>query len=465
VTFRGELKPMLALAGPVVLAEIGWVSMGIVDTVIVGPLGPAAIGAVGIGHVLFLALAVFGMGLLLGLDTLVSHAFGAGRLDECHRWLLHGVVLALISAPILTGVAFLGMSVLPWWGLAPDVLALTTPYLRVIVWSLLPLLLYAAFRRYLQALGFVTPVTVALVSANVINAVAAWALVFGHLGLPAMGTTGSAVATVVSRVYLAAVLVAAAVYYDRRHRVSLFAIAWRPKRRSLLRLLRLGLPAATQVTLELGVFAAASALAGRLDAVSLAAHQVVFQLASLTFMVPLGVASAGAVRVGHAVGRRDGPAAARSGWMALLLGAGLMTLAALVFVLAPRPLIQAFTRDEAIFEVGRRLLLVAGMFQIFDGLQGVSTGVLRGLGDTRTPMLTNLAGHWLLGLPIGYVLCFWCGWGVVGLWAGLSSGLSAIGLTLAMVWRHRIGGLANVEAADRSSRSGEGTAIASWPDR
>lgn len=441
VTWRDELRPMLALAGPVVLAEIGWMSMGVVDTIVVGDLGPVAIGAVGIGSILFLALAVFGMGLLLGLDTLVSHAFGAGRLEECHRWLLNGVALSLISAPVLTVVAFVGIRWLPAWGLSAPVLALTEPYLKVVVWSLLPLLLYASFRRYLQALGLVTPVTVALVTANIINAVAAWALVYGHLGMPAMGTTGSAVATLVSRIYMAAALLASVVACDRRHHVSLFSVRWRPNRRSLARLLGLGLPAATQVTLELGVFAAVSALAGRLDPVSLASHQVVLNLASLTFMVPLGVASAGAVRVGQAVGRRDARAAERAGWVALLLGTGFMATAAAAFVLVPRPLIAMFTSSEGVFAVGRRLLLVAGMFQLFDGLQGVSTGVLRGLGDTRTPMLSNLAGHWLLGLPVGYVLCFWWNWGVFGLWVGLSVGLVAIGTTLVLAWRQRIAAL------------------------
>ncbi len=433
---------MLALAGPVVLAEVGWVMMGIVDTIIVGPLGPAAIGSVGIGSILFLALAIFGMGLLLGLDTLVSHAYGAGRLDECHRWLLHGILLSLIGAPVLTAVALVGISLLPYWGFPPEVLSLTVPYLHVITWSLLPLLLYASFRRYLQALGIVAPITFALVTANLINAVAAWALVYGHLALPAMGTTGSAVATLISRIYLAAVLLAAVVWYDRQHHISLFTITWKPKKRSLVRLLRLGLPAATQVTLELGVFAAASALVGRLDPVSLASHQIALNLASLTFMVPLGVASAGAVRVGHAIGRRDAQAASRSGWVALILGAGFMSTAALIFIAVPRPLIGIFTSNEAVLAMGRRLLLVAAMFQLFDGLQGVSTGVLRGLGDTRTPMLSNLAGHWLLGLPVGYALCFWWGWGVVGLWIGLSLGLVAIGVFLVLTWRHRIRELA-----------------------
>lgn len=432
---------MLALAGPVVLAEIGWVTMGIVDTIVVGPIGPSAIGAVGIGSILFLVFAIFGMGLLLGLDTLVSHAFGAGRLDECHRWLLHGLTLSLLVAPILTGTALVGIWLLPWCGLQPEVLALTVPYLRVIVWSLLPLLLYASFRRYLQALGIVTPITIALVTANLINAVAAWALVYGHLGLPAMGTTGSGVATLVSRIYLAAALLVSVISTDRRHHISLRSVSWKPGAKQLTRLLRLGLPAAMQVTLEMGVFAAASALAGRLDPVSLASHQIALNLASLTFMVPLGVASAGAVRVGQAVGRRDVRAAARSGWMALMIGAAFMSAAAMVFILAPRPLIGLFSSSEAVFGVARRLLLIAAMFQLFDGLQGVSTGVLRGLGDTRTPMVSNLAGHWLLGLPVGYALCFWWKWGVVGLWTGLSIGLIVIGSTLVFTWSRRIAAL------------------------
>ncbi len=150
---------MLALAGPVVLAEIGWVSMSIVDTIVVGPLGPAAIGAVGIGSILFQAVAIFGMGLLLGLETLVSHAHGAGRLDECHRWLVHGIGLSLLVAPALTVLALVGIAYLPMWGFSGEVLRLTAPYLHVLVWSLLPLLLYAAFRRYLQALAIVKPIT------------------------------------------------------------------------------------------------------------------------------------------------------------------------------------------------------------------------------------------------------------------------------------------------------------------
>jgi MATE family multidrug resistance protein len=439
---------MLALAGPVVLAEIGWVSMSIVDTIVVGPLGPAAIGAVGIGSILFQAVAIFGMGLLLGLETLVSHAHGAGRLDECHRWLVHGIGLSLLVAPALTVLALVGIACLPMWGFSGEVLRLTAPYLHVLVWSLLPLLFYATFRRYLQALAIVKPITVALVSANIINAVGAWALVYGHLGLPRMGTTGSGVATLLARIYLAAFLAAALLHHDRRHHLSVFAVRWHLTWRRLARLVRLGFPAAAQVTLELGVFAAASALAGRLDAVSLASHQVTLNLASLTFMVPLGLASAGAVRVGHAVGRQDARGVSLAGWTALALGVGFMAVAALTFVAFPRALFHLFTSNEDIVSLGARLLLVAAMFQMFDGLQGVATGVLRGLGDTRTPMLTNLVGHWLLGLPLGYALCFGWRWGVIGLWLGLSLGLIVVALVLVVAWRRRVAAFARQVETD-----------------
>ena len=332
---------MLTLAVPVVMAELGWMAMGLVDTVMVGRIGPEAIGAVGIGSSLFMAICIFAMGLLLGLDTLVAHAFGAGRLDECHRWLAYGVALSLLLSIPITVVILALSSSLSGWGLDPVVLSLTQPYLDVLAWSIPPLLLYASFRRYLQGMGVVRPVMMALVFANILNAVVNWILIFGHLGAPAMGVRGSAWATVVARIVMAAVLLVVIVYRERapvRSRMSAVRPpraggSWSPSISSIdlapmRTLLALGLPAASQVTLEVGVFAAATALAGRLAPAALAAHQIAVNLASLTFMVPLGIASAGAVRVGHAVGRRDWEGAARYGWTANLFGVLLMSCAA-----------------------------------------------------------------------------------------------------------------------------------------
>jgi MATE family multidrug resistance protein len=376
------------------------------------------------------------MGLLLGMDTLVSQAFGAGRIAECHAWLRHGIALSLLlSLPMIALVLALCES-MPLWGLHPDVLRLSQPYLRIVAASTPALLLHTSFRRYLQGIGVVRPVTVALVFANILNVVVNWILIFGHFGAPALGVAGAAWATVAARTMMACVLFATILYRDTAEPLRGATVElWRMRR-----LLALGLPAASQVTLEVGVFAAATALAGRLAPASLAAHQIAVNIAAFTFMVPLGVASAGAVRVGHAIGARDRDAASRAGWTAFLFGALFMSCAAASFLLMPRTLIGAFTHDPSVLAIGVSLLGIAAIFQLFDGTQAVATGVLRGLGDTRTPMLWNLAGHWLIGLPFGYTLCFVFGLGVIGLWWGLSIGLIICGVSLLIVWTRRMQG-------------------------
>lgn len=427
---RREMRPTVSLAAPVVIAEVGWVAMQIVDIAMVGRLGPEAIGAVGVGSALFLAFSVFGMGLLLGLDTLVSQAFGAGNRAACDAWLRHGVFLALfLTAPLGLFVLIAG-SRLDVWGFDPGVLALVRPYFAIVAWSLPLLLLYAAFRRYLQAVSAVRPVMVALVSANVVNAAANWILIFGNLGAPALGVDGAGWATCISRAYMTFVLAVAIA----RQGVRPWTLIAGVRIAGLRRLLGLGWPAAAQATLEYGAFATVTMLAGRLDPSTLAAHQIVINLAGLSYMVPLGIASAGAVRVGHAVGRRDGPGASAAGWTAIALGTGFMAFAAATFVAAPRAILGIFTMDGGVVEVGLTLITFVALFQVFDGLQGVATGALRGLGDTRTPMLLNLAGHWMAGLPVGYLLCFVIGWGVIGLWVGISAGLLLVGSLVTAIW-------------------------------
>ena len=429
---------MLNLAVPVVVAEMSWVTMGTVDILMVRALGPSAIGAVGVGSMLFLALAVFGIGVLLGLDTVIAQSFGAGQRDECHRWFVHGVVMSVILTIPLTLVAWVAIARLDLWGFDLTVLNLTEPYLRIVTWSVLPLLLYTAFRRYLQAMGVVKPTMVILLTANLVNVLANWMLIHGNLGAPALGVDGAGWATFISRSYLALGLLSVVVWRDARTDYGLRRVSWVIERSRLRQLLWLGLPAAMQVTLEVGVFSAASALAGRLAPVALAAHQITLNMASFTFMVPLGLASAAAVRVGHAVGRQDTYGANQAGWTAVMLGVFCMAFASAIFLLIPSRLMGLFTVDLTVVDLGVTLLFVAAIFQIFDGLQGVLTGALRGLGDTRTPMFLNLAGHWAFGLPLGYTICFVLGYGVVGLWIGLSAGLIVVSLLLLMVWSRRM---------------------------
>jgi len=436
---RRELRDTLTLAWPVILAEMAWVVMGIVDTVMVGPLGPAAIGAVGTGSSIFFAFMVFGMGTLFALDTFVAQNHGAGRHAECHRWLFAGFQLAVVMSVVLVLIGLGVAALLPVAGIHPDVLRLLQPYLRTLLWSAPLLLFFTVCRRYLQAIGAVRPIIVAAIVANLINAGANWVFIYGHFGIPAQGAVGSAYATTVARVCLVIMLWTIVVIVDRQRSGGLsdvpFVLDW-PR---MSQLARLGIPAAAQIVLEVGVFTAAAALAGRISPVALAANQVVLNIASFFFMLPHGLSSAAAVRVGHAIGRADVDAARRAGWAALALALGIGIGNATLFVLLPTTLLRLFTSDTSILDTGVTLLFICALFQPFDAFQSVATGALRGLGDTRTPALFNLVGHWLIGLPLAYVLCFNRGWGVAGLWTGLGFSLTLVGIAMLVAWRRRTG--------------------------
>ena len=434
---------MLRLALPVIAAEIGWISMGLVDTVMVGPLGPSAIGAVGTGSILYMAVMVVGFGTLYALDTFVAQSFGAGRVDECHRWLFAGIQVAVIMTVVLTALSVALIAALPLFGLHPDVLALIRPYMVHLLWSTPALLAYAVCRRYLQAMHVVRPVMYGLILANLVNVGTNWALIYGHLGIPALGVVGAAYATVLSRVALVAFLWRVIVYRERTNPSGLHDVPFAFDSTRVWRILRLGAPAAAQIVLEVGIFAAASALAARIAPAAVAAHQIVMNVVGLIFMVPLGFSSAAAVRVGHAIGRGDAHGAQVAGWVALGLATATMASSAALLTAWPGGLVRLFTTDPEVIRIGVGLLLVAAVFQLFDGVQVVATGALRGIGDTHTPMIVNLVGHWFLGLPTAYYLCFHYGWGVQGLWIGLAFGLIVTGVVLLVAWSRQSGALAH----------------------
>jgi multidrug resistance protein, MATE family len=430
---RAEISPMFRLALPLVLVELGWMAMGVEDTMFVGRINAPAMGAVGLGTMLFYGIAIFASGMLLGLDTLVSQSFGAGDLDDCRHSLISGVWLALLLIPAVMGSIWLLIPLLSAWGIDPAVLAETRPYLRVLNWSAPWLLLFFGFRRYLQSINIVRAIMLTLLTANLINIFCNWIFVLGHLGAPKMGAEGAAWATFLSRLYMAAALAAVIWTNDS----GLPHIAWKPDFARMKELLRLGIPAAGQMGLETAVFAAVTVLIGKLGASALAGHQIALQAVSVTFMMPLGISSAAAVRVGHAIGRQDHAGVARAGWMALGLGGAVMSSAAIALLTLPHWIARLFTPEADVIASAVVLLRIAAFFQLFDGLQVVATGALRGLGDTRTPMICHFMGYWVIGLPLGSLLCFGYGKGAPGLWSGLSVGLILIGIVLVEVWRRR----------------------------
>jgi MATE family, multidrug efflux pump len=438
-SLRQEFVPTLRLALPLVFAELGWMSMGIVDTIMVGrlPDSAIAIGATGLGETLYNMLAIFAAGLLLGMDTFVAQAFGREDLQDARHTLVNGLLLALLVAPVLMLMVLSWPPLMRMLGISLELVGPMTPFLRALNWGSLPLLIYFALRRYLQAVDVAHPIMFALISANLVNVVGNWALIYGHLGFPAMGITGSAWSTCIARIYLVVVLMIILLWVEsKRKHQSWKGVGYLDFKR-MIELLRLGIPAASQILFEIGAFAVATTMCARLGPMPLSGHEIALSCASFTFMVPLGISSAAAVRVGQELGRGDPLAARRAGWSAILLGAGFMTTAAVVFVSFSKMLARIFSPDPDVIRVGSTLLLVAAAFQLFDGLQIVTTGAMRGTGDTRTPMLANLGAYWFIGLPLATVLGFKLGWGALGVWLGLCLGLIMIGSGLLLVWHKR----------------------------
>lgn len=438
-SMRQEFVPTLRLALPLAFAELGWMSMGVVDTIMVGrlPNSAIAIGATGLGETLYNMLAIFAAGLLLGMDTFVAQAYGREDLKDARHTLVNGLFLAVLIAPVLMLIVLTWPALMRMFGISLELVGPMTPFLRALNWGSLPLLLYFALRRYLQAMNVAHPIMFALISANLVNVIGNWALIYGHLGFPAMGITGSGWSTCIARIYLVVVLLITLLWVESRRKLQGWKSAARLEFKRMIELLRLGIPAASQILFEIGAFAVATTMCARLGPIPLSGHEIALSCAAFTFMVPLGISSAAAVRVGQELGRGDPVAARHAGWSAIMLGAGFMTTAALVFVSFSKMLARIFSPDPDVIRIGSTLLLVAAAFQLFDGLQIVITGALRGTGDTRTPMLANLGAYWFIGLPVAFILGFKLGWGALGVWLGLCVGLIIIGSGLIVVWRKR----------------------------
>jgi MATE family multidrug resistance protein len=323
-------------------------------------------------------------------------------------------------------------------GISAEIVRQTVPFLYAMACGLPALMGFVAMRVFLQGTHRVKIVAFAMVSANLINFGGNYALIYGHFGLPALGALGSGISTMLARFYMMCVLLGYMLWRNRSEQWRLGRYAGAFYLRTIAAIVRLGAPAATQIAVEVGAFSAATLAAGRLGAVAVSGHQIALVMASLTFMVPLGVAQATSVRVGNAIGRRDAEAANVSGWSGLALSASFMSCSAIVLWTLPLPIAHIFSDDPLVVKMAVSLLAIAAVFQFFDGVQVTAIGALRGSGDTRIAMITDLVGWWLVGLPLGAWLCFGLGLGVRGLWFGLSAGLISIGCVLAVAWRRRV---------------------------
>lgn len=434
----GGMRALLRLALPVVTVQVGMMTMGVVDTLMVGRVSPAALAAVALGNLYFFAFAVFGLGVISALDPIVAQAVGARDDVAVTRALQRGLLLAAgLSIPVGI-IHLLAGPILALVRQPAEVVPLAAGYALATIPGILPFFAFTVFRQTLQAMGLLRAVVVTIVLANVANVVFNDVLIFGRLGFPALGAVGSAWASTLSRWLMAALLLLVArrslLPHLRPWRGDAFQ--WRP----LGRMLRLGAPIGGQMQLEFGAFGGVALLMGWLGTEAVAGHQIAINLASLTFMVPLGLGMAAAVLVGQAVGRNDPESARGTARAALLAGGSFMTLTALLFLGLPGVLARFYTADPAVLVIAVALLPLAGIFQVFDGIQAVSIGILRGVGDTRGPFLVNVLGFWCAGIPLSLLLGFGLGLGPVGLWWGLVAGLGIVAIILVLRVRSRLRG-------------------------
>lgn len=439
VPTRAEIRDVARLAAPIVVVQVGMMAMGVVDAAIVGRWSSEGLAGIALGNLLWTLVVMIAQGTLMALDPIVAQAVGARDQVEIARGLQRGLVLAgLLAIPssllLLPGETFLFALRQP-----EEVVPLAAAYARACVPGVLPFLGFVVFRQSLQAFAMVRPVVVAVIVANLANVLLDWMLVFGHFGAPRLGPIGAGWASTICRWLLCVWLLiggrAALLPYLRHWRRDAFAAA------ALGRMLRLGLPIGVHLWIEMAAFATAMLLIGLMGTLPLAGHQIALTLAALMYMVPLGVSAAAAVLVGHGIGRGDFEGARREASAALACGAGFMALSGLLLISFPRFLAGLFTtNDPTVVGAAAALIPIAGVFQVFDGIQGVSSGILRGAGDTHVPALLNLAGYAAVGLPLGAWLGFSRGWGAPGIWWGLVVALAAVAALLGWRVHVRLGG-------------------------
>ena len=441
---REELRALRRLALPIVLANLGTMLMGTVDVLMIGRLDDAqSLAAAVIANAWIHGTVLFAMGLVFGIDPIVTQAHGARDHERAGLALQRGVVVAIAAGLLVSGMWTFSEDVLLLLGQSPETARAAGKYTLVQAWSAPLFLVFVAMRQFLQGRGILAPTLWVIAVANVLNLVLNWALIFGHLGLPAMGLTGAGIATGLTRMVMLLGLLGLFLAFRLQGpdwvRWGRRAIS--PK--GLLEVLRFGLPTGLHLSLEVWAFGCATLMAGMLGDDSAAAHSIVLNMASLTFMVPLGISAAAVTRVGNLIGEGRRERAQLAAWVALGMGAAVMGAAALVLLVGRSWLPTLYVNDPSDPQVAGVMALCAvilpigAAFQVFDGTQVVGSGILRGMGETRPAAIFNLVGYWVLGLPLAAWMAFKAELGLAGVWWGLAIGLAIVAACMLVYLRLR----------------------------
>ena len=426
--YKNEIKKTILLSLPIVVGQLGQMLMSIVDNIMVGKVGTQALAAASIANAIFMLIMVVGFGVTMAVTPLTAIAYGAGKNEECGIVLRQGILLNLFFGILLCGITIVFSECIQYLNQPDEIVGPASLYMKVLGLSMLPLMLFQSYRQFAEGVSFLKPAMIIMISANIINILANWIFIYGNLGVTPLGLTGAGIATISSRTFMAVTLM---VVIRKSSKMKRFdpTLNYRKIDFSMMRrLLAIGIPAGFQYFFEVSAFTASSVMIGWMGTVALAAHQIALNLASISFMVAMGISSAATIRVSNAVGRKDIQGTRTAGFSAVILCAVFMASAGLIFILFRFFLPTLYIADKEVIEISAALLVIVAFFQISDGTQAVGLGILRGMTDMKVPTLITLAAYWLMGLPCGYFMAFKLSMGIYGVWYGLLISLTASGL-------------------------------------
>lgn len=428
--YQRHFKENFYLAYPVVLSQLGHILVSVADSIMVGRLGTVPLAAASLGNSIFTIVLVFGLGLSYSITPLVAAANGRKKTKRISLLLINGLVVTSLTGVLLFLFSYQLSPLLFYLDQPAEVVKLTIPYLNLLFLSMVPLMVFQGYKQFAEGLSLTRPAMYLSIFANVLNVAGNYLLIFGKLGMPALGMNGAAIATLVSRIVMAASM---AWFIHSSALLRPYRLRWKKKFLSLThmrRILRLGFPISVQMIFEMGAFSFSAIMIGWLGAKELAAHQIAINVASLTYMMASGIGAAATIRVGNLFGQGKMAEMRAAGLSSLVMAIVFMTTTGLILVLANNAIPRFYIQDPQVVELAAGLLIIAAIFQVSDGVQVVGLGCLRGLEDVKIPSMVSLLAYWVAGLPIGYILCFQYGFGVNGIWTGLLIGLTIAALLL-----------------------------------
>ena len=433
-----EIKETARLSVPMVVGQLGQMMMGVVDSMMVGKLGSAELAASAIGNGLFMLVLIFGGGITLAISPIVAKAIGEKKLEECGVVLRQGLIVSMGIGLVLTPLAIFGTDIFKYLHQPKDVESLAISYGRILGWSTIPYLLFSSYKCFTEGVSIMKPAMIIVILANIVNVFVNWVFIYGNLGMDAMGLDGAGIATFSSRIFM---LIAIIWYVLKSKKLKIYDPSFRFKRFDIgmmRRILKIGIPSGTQYLFEGGAFITSAFLIGMMGKIDLAAHQIAMNLASISFMMFLGISMTASIRIAGEVGKNDTYGIKVVGYSALFLSTVAFIFTGLVFVIFNKQLPTFYINDTAVISMASGLLLYAAAFQISDGIQAVSLGILRGLSDVKVPTRITFIAYWVIALPLGSFLGFYLDYGVEGIWCGLILGLTVSAILLTQRFRKLI---------------------------